>query len=185
MVALRIGLRERSALWPDSKGVDLPGAGTRTSSLAATGGGLAEGGGDGYVLGRLGNTALVLGQTVGVSRFEQKTTVVHREPVATDGVGLVLDFHLKVAQNEGFLGDPDDLENLGWKDAVVEVVGTPELEGDHLLTALGTAAVDVMFAGLSDFRDVKVRGDVRSVGKDEDDLLEVSEGLLEFLQVHG
>ena len=68
---------------------------------------------------------------------------------------------------------------------MVEVVGTPELEGDHLLTAFGTAAVDVVFARLADFGDVKVRGDVRSVWKDEDDLLEVSEGLLEFLQVHG
>ena len=91
-----------------------------------------------------------------MSRFEQKTTVVHREPVATDGVGLVLDFHLKVAQTEGLLGDPDDLENLGWTNAVVEVVGAPELEGDHLLTAFGTAAVGVVFARLAYFGGVKV-----------------------------
>ena len=119
-----------------------------------------------------------------MSWFEQKTTVVHREPVATDGVGLVLDFHLKVAQTEGFLGDPDNLENLGWTNAVVEVVGAPELQGDHLLTAFGTAAVDVVFARLAYFGDVKVRGNMRSVGKDEDDLLKVSEGLFEFWQLH-
>ena len=81
-----------------------------------------------------------------MGRGEQKVPVLRCESVAPDGVRLVLDFHLEVSQSEGFLGNPNYVEDLLRLNPMVVVIGAPELEGGDFFLADSASAVNVMFA---------------------------------------
>ena len=59
---------------------------------------------------------------------------------------MVFDFHLEVSQTEGFLGNPNYVENLLGLDPVIVVIGAPELKGGDFFFANGPSAVDVALA---------------------------------------
>ena len=81
-----------------------------------------------------------------MGRGEQKVPVLTCEPVAPDGVRLVLDFHLEVSQAQGFLGNPDYVEDLFRPNSMVVVISAPELERGDFFLADSTSAVNVMLA---------------------------------------
>jgi hypothetical protein len=70
-------------------------------------------------------------------------------------------------------------------EAVIVVLGIPELEAGDTLTAQFAAAVDECFADFPYFRDVKMGGDAGAVGKGDEQGFTAGEVVLYLGEGHG